>query len=66
MRGEFDPVDLADELAEIARATRDPATATRLLDLTQRLLAGAGLEEDDDGGGEMPNGWRADLACATP
>ena len=67
MSGAFDAVAVADELAEIARLTRDADTAARLLNLVRRLLAGADLEADDgDGGGELPAGcgpeWRSAAA----
>ncbi|HEY7581085.1 MAG TPA: hypothetical protein VH855_26115 [Acetobacteraceae bacterium] len=59
----FSITDLADEMAEIARATTDPETARRLMQLVVRLLEQAGLPpEDDEGGGESPSCWISDLA----
>jgi hypothetical protein len=56
-------VHLADKLAEIARATTDPETARRLMQLVIRLLEQAGLPtEDDEGGGEPRPCWASDLA----
>lgn len=49
-----DPVELADELAEIARTTRDPLTGQRLMSVVRRLLGQAGLPSDEAGGGEPP------------
>jgi hypothetical protein len=51
----IDLVDLASEVAEIARATTDAGTAVRLMELVNRLLTEAGLpEEDAEGGGDLP------------
>ena len=45
-------VELADELAEIAKTTSDPATGMRLMKIVERLLVEAGLSPPDheDGG----------------
>jgi hypothetical protein len=65
MWNELDPLELAHELAEIARTTRDSETGTRLLELVKRLLADAGLPDDDDiGGGEPPTHWMCVPDCA--
>jgi hypothetical protein len=56
----FDPWDLADSLAEIARTTTDSATGLRLMQLVVRLLEAAGLPPEDAGGGDLPpSGWVA-------
>jgi hypothetical protein len=48
-------VDLADELAEIARETPDGQTGRLLMELVHRLWMGAGLDADEEyGGGELP------------
>ncbi len=58
----FNILPVADEIAEIARTTRDPETARLLMELVHRLLEEAGLPKDDEpGGGELPNGWISDL-----
>ncbi|HEY1934354.1 MAG TPA: hypothetical protein VGG99_20285 [Acetobacteraceae bacterium] len=65
MCNELDRLELAHKLAEIARTTRDAATGTRLLELVNRLLADAGLPDDDDiGGGEPPTHWMSEPDCA--
>jgi hypothetical protein len=51
-----DIVELATELAAIASATTDPATARSLMEMVQRLLIEAGLPMDDRGSGETPTG----------
>lgn len=57
-------IELADELAEIARATTDAAAGARLMKLVDRLLARAGLPPDDEtGGGDMPTGWLSEPVC---
>ena len=43
----FDPIAIADALAEIASRTREPETAQRLMQLVDRLLTGAGLPSED-------------------
>jgi len=50
----IDPLELAEELAEIARATRDPRTGQRLMSVVTRLLERAGLPPAAQGGGEPP------------
>ena len=45
---------LADEIAEIARATTDPEAARRLTELVERLLEAAGLPPEEDGRGDAP------------
>jgi hypothetical protein len=47
MTDEIDAVELARELAEIARTTTDPRTGELLIELINRLLGGAGLPSDD-------------------
>ena len=48
-------VDLADEIAEIARDTPDQATGRLLMELVHRLWTEAGLDADEEcGGGELP------------
>ena len=52
-----DIVDLADEIAEIARDTSDRATGRLLMNLVHRLWTEAGLDHDQHsggGGGELP------------
>ena len=46
----FDPIAIADALAQIASATKDPETARQLIELIDRLLTEAGLPP------EGPNG----------
>lgn len=46
----FDPIAIADALAEIASTTKDAETARQLLELVDRLLTEAGLPP------EGPNG----------
>jgi hypothetical protein len=62
MRDRIDIVELAGELAEIARTTRDAATGTRLMHVVDRLLGEAGLPPLV-GGGEPPAGWLSEPAC---
>jgi hypothetical protein len=61
--GDMDLLDLADELAEIARVTNDPATGRRLMQLVNRLLTAAGLPPEA-GGGETPDHWLSEPVCA--
>jgi hypothetical protein len=58
-------VELADELAEIARTTSDTATGVRLMKIVKRLLAEAGLRPPDHeaGGGDPPTGWLSEPDC---
>jgi hypothetical protein len=57
-------VELADELAEIARATTDAAAGARLMKVVDRLLAEAGLPPDDEtGGGDLPTGRLSEPVC---
>ena len=63
MSEEMDPLRLADELADIARTTRDPVTAQRLMSLVARLMEQAGLPPDEAGGGEPPNPWVCEPVC---
>ncbi len=39
----FDPVAIADAIAEIAAKTQEPETARQLMELVNRLLTQAGL-----------------------
>ena len=39
----FDPVEIANAIAEIAAKTKEPETAQLLLELVNRLLTQAGL-----------------------
>lgn len=59
----IEPLELADELAEIARTTRDPLTGQRLMSLVRRLMEQAGLPPDEAGGGEPPNSWLSEPVC---
>jgi len=63
MSEEIDPLELADELAEIARTTRDSITGERLMSLVRRLMEQAGLPPDEAGGGEPPNSWLSEPVC---
>ena len=57
----IDLVELAGEMAEIARTTTDADAAVKLLRLVERLLTEVGLPDSDadEGGGEPPPGdWR--------
>lgn len=60
MPTDIDLVKLADELAEIARTTRDAQTGERIMLVVERLLVSVGLSEDGQGGGELPSGWFAE------
>jgi hypothetical protein len=63
MAMKLDPMELADELVEIARTTRDAQTGDLLMAIVERLLTEAGLP-DADGGGEMPpSGWLTEPLC---
>ena len=65
MTPQIDRVELASEIADIARTTTDPETARRLLQLADRLLSEAGLPGAGHGGGDLPPGpvhaYQADL-----
>jgi len=50
----IDPLEVADELAEIASTTTDAATGEKLVKLIERLLAANGLPPDSQTGGGMP------------
>ena len=63
MSGAEDFVELARELASIASATTDPATARRLIEIVERLLAEAGLPPGEQGGGDTPAGWLSEPVC---
>ncbi len=52
MADQFDPNELADELAEIASKTTDVATGQLLMKIVRRLL---GLPSDGEGGGRPPS-----------
>ena len=54
MTPEIDLVELASEIAEIARTAADSATAAKLLALADRLRSEAGLPSA--GGGDPPPG----------
>jgi len=47
---DFDPIAVADALAEIASTTNDAVTARQLLKLVDRLLTEAGLPPDGPSG----------------
>ena len=53
-----DIVDLASEIADIARSTTDAETGVRLMRLVHRLLTEAGLDPEPDqdgpGAGALP------------
>lgn len=55
----IDLIELASEIAEIARSSQEPSTAGKLWHLANRLLAEAGLPDDekDASGGLSPLGW---------
>jgi hypothetical protein len=69
MSGEIDIVELAYEIAEVARTTSDPEAGLWLTELAKRLLEAAGLAttHDEEGGGEPPTHWLSapadSLAC---
>jgi hypothetical protein len=48
MTNKIDIVELAHEVAEIARTTTDPKTGRLLIELVNKLLRGAGLPPDGD------------------
>jgi hypothetical protein len=55
MADRIEITDLADELAEIAKKTRDPETGRLLMELVHRLWTDVGLDaEEGQGGGELP------------
>ena len=54
MNDPIDSVDLAGELASIASATNDPATAQHLMEIVEHLLVEAGLPSSDDCDREVP------------
>jgi len=60
--GEMDLMELADELAEIARTTNDPATGAQLMRVVNRLLTEVGLPPEA-GGGETPDHWLSEPVC---
>ena len=65
MTSEFDLVQLATEITEVASTTTDPETASRLLDLADRLLTEAGFPDAGWGGGDMPpNGLLSEPVCS--
>ena len=66
MINSIDPVDLANEIAEIASTTNDSEIGRRLVELVKRLLEAAGLPDNDKGGGDgLPSPWFSDLQnCA--
>ena len=43
----FDPVEIAEALAEIASKTREPHTARQLMELVKGLLTSAGLPSEE-------------------
>lgn len=47
-------LELAEEIAEIARTTTDAETGMKLVRLAQRLLSEAGLPDENAGGGSSP------------
>jgi hypothetical protein len=50
----FDPIEIADALAEIASKTQEPETARRLLALVERLLTQGGLPPVGPGSNSTP------------
>jgi hypothetical protein len=48
MSNSSDIVDLASEIADIARSTTDPETGSRLMRLVRQLLTEAGLDIQPD------------------
>jgi len=60
---DFDLVALADVLAEIARATRNPEAGRRLIAVVGQLLAQAGLPPAPPGGGDPPGFRLREAAC---
>jgi hypothetical protein len=59
----LDPMELADELAEIARTTRDAQTGDLLMAIVDRLLTKAGLPDSLGGGEKPPSGWLTEPVC---
>ena len=59
-----DIADLAQELAEIARTTKDRETSRRLMQGVERLLTEAGLPPGEEGGGQPPSDWAVESPCA--
>jgi hypothetical protein len=62
VNGEIDLMELAGELAEIARKTSDPATGGQLIRVVNRLLTEAGLPPGVGGGG-TPDRWLSEPVC---
>jgi hypothetical protein len=60
-----DILELADELAEIARTTSDAGTGMRLMKIVSRLFVEAGLPRPghEPGGGDPPTGWLCEPVC---
>jgi hypothetical protein len=50
MNSNSDIVELASEIAEIARTTTDPEAGRRLMQLVHRLLTEAGLDPEQNQG----------------
>jgi hypothetical protein len=64
MSSEIDYVELASEIAEIARTTTDPDTGGKLVKLAGRLLCEAGVpDHEHGGGGALPGGWPSETAA---
>lgn len=63
MSDKTDIVELAEELAELARTTRDAQTGLRLMKIVDRLLTEAGLPEAEEGGGMPPSRGRSEPVC---
>jgi hypothetical protein len=56
--------NLAYEIAEIARTTKDPDTGRQLMELVARLLTEAGLPPGEEGGGQPPSDWLMEPICS--
>ena len=66
MANNIDIVDLAREIAEIARATRDTDTGEALIGLVRKLLEAADLPPDVFGGGDAPPSFWVSLPECVP
>jgi hypothetical protein len=62
MTDRTDLENVASEIAEIARTTKDLETGRRLMELVARLLTEAGLSPG--GGGQPPSDWLMEPICS--